>query len=54
MTTTSAGWRVAVMLRAIPKGYDGDFMIEINEPSVDCRFESHQIAYQWAQLNLSV
>jgi hypothetical protein len=34
--------------------YDGDFMIEINEPSVDSRFESHQIAYQWAQLDLSV
>jgi hypothetical protein len=28
-------------------------MIEIDEPSVDSRFKSHQIAYQWAQQNLS-
>ncbi len=42
------------VLRAIPKGYDGDFMIEIDEPSVESRFESHEIAYQWAQLNLPV
>jgi hypothetical protein len=34
--------------------HDGDLVIEINEPSVDSRFESHQIAYQWAQLNLPV
>jgi inosose dehydratase len=42
------------MLKALPEDYDGDFMIEIDEPSVDSRFESHQIAYQWAQLNLPV
>jgi inosose dehydratase len=42
------------VLKALPEDYDGDFMIEIDEPSVDSRFESHQIAYQWAQLNLPV
>jgi inosose dehydratase len=42
------------MLKALPEDYDGDFMIEIDEPSVDSRFESHRIAYQWAQLNLPV
>jgi inosose dehydratase len=40
------------VLIALPEDYDGDFMIEIDEPSVESRFESHQIAYQWAQLNL--
>jgi inosose dehydratase len=42
------------MLKALPEDYDGDFMIEIDEPSVDSRFESHQVAYGWAQLNLPV
>jgi inosose dehydratase len=40
------------VLRALPDDYDGDFMIEIDEPSVDSRFESHQMAYEWAQLKL--
>ena len=40
------------MLAALPDDYDGDFMIEIDEPSVDSRFESHRIAYEWARHNL--
>jgi inosose dehydratase len=40
------------VLKALPEDYDGDFMIEIDEPSVDSRFKSHRIAYQWAQRNL--
>ena len=40
------------VLKALPQDYDGDFMIEIDEPSVESRFESHRIAYQWAQWNL--
>ena len=40
------------VLKALPEDYDGDFMIEIDEPSVESRFESHQIAYQWARQNL--
>jgi len=42
------------VLAALPDDYDGDFMIEIDEPSVDSRFESHKIAYEWARRNLSV
>ena len=42
------------MLAALPEDYDGDFMIEIDEPSVDSRFESHKIAYEWARQNLAV
>jgi hypothetical protein len=33
---------------------NGDFMIEIDEPSVDSRFESHRISYEWARHNLPV
>jgi inosose dehydratase len=40
------------VLAALPDDYDGDFMIEIDEPSVDSRFESHKIAYEWARRNL--
>jgi inosose dehydratase len=40
------------MLAALPDDYDGDFMIEIDEPSLDSRFESHRIAYEWARHNL--
>ena len=38
------------VLAALPDDYDGDFMIEIDEPSVDSRFESHRISYEWAPL----
>jgi inosose dehydratase len=40
------------VLAAIPVDYDGDFMIEIDEPSVDSRFESHRICFEWAIQNL--
>jgi inosose dehydratase len=42
------------VLAALPEDYDGDFMIEIDEPSVDSRFESYKIAYEWAQQHLPV
>jgi inosose dehydratase len=42
------------VLAALPDDYDGDFMIEIDEPSVDSRFESHRISYEWARHNLPV
>jgi hypothetical protein len=54
--TTPIGKRLAV--NPIPywskagKTREVFFVIEIDEPSVDSRFESHQIAYQWAQVNL--
>ena len=40
------------VVAAIPADYDGDFMIEIDEPSVDSRLESHRIAFEWAQRSL--
>jgi inosose dehydratase len=36
------------VLTALPVNYDGDFMIEIDEPSGDSRFESHRVSYEWA------
>jgi inosose dehydratase len=41
------------VLRALPADYDGDLMIEIDEPSVDSRYESHRIAFEWAQHGLA-
>jgi len=40
------------VLAALPSDYDGDFMIEIDEPSMDSRFESHRISYDWAVRSL--
>ena len=37
------------VLDAIPMDYDGDFMIEVDEPSVDSKRESHRISFAWAQ-----
>jgi len=42
------------VLAAVPEDYDGDFMIEIDVPSVDSFFEAHRIAYEWAQAHLPV
>jgi inosose dehydratase len=42
----------AAVLAAIPSGYDGDFMIEVDEPSVESKFESHRISFEWAQRTL--
>jgi inosose dehydratase len=39
----------AAVLDAIPAGYDGDYMIEVDEPSVDSKRESHRLSYAWAQ-----
>ncbi|MGI8458960.1 MAG: sugar phosphate isomerase/epimerase family protein [Propionibacteriaceae bacterium] len=36
------------VLAAVPADYDGDFMIEVDEPSMDSRFESHRISFDWA------
>jgi inosose dehydratase len=37
------------VLAAIPADFDGDYMIEVDEPSVESRRESHQISYDWAR-----
>lgn len=39
----------AAIVAAIPDDYDGDFMIEVDEPSVDSVYESHRISYEWAK-----
>jgi inosose dehydratase len=41
------------VLAALPVGYDGDLMIEIDEPSVDSKYESHRMAFEWAQHGLA-
>ena len=41
------------VLRALPADYDGDLMIEIDEPSVDSKYESHRMAFEWAQHGLA-
>ena len=42
------------VLDAVPADYDGDFMIEIDEPSVDSLLESHRIAFAWARQHLPI
>jgi inosose dehydratase len=42
----------AAVLAAIPADYDGDFMIEVDEPSVESKLESHRISFEWARRNL--
>jgi inosose dehydratase len=41
------------VLAALPEGYDGDLMVEIDEPSVESRYESHRMAFEWAQHGLA-
>ena len=36
------------VLAAVPDDYDGDYMIEVDVPSVESRYESHRISYEWA------
>jgi inosose dehydratase len=42
------------VVAALPDDYDGDFMIEVDEPSVDSRFDSHRMSYEWARNNLPI
>jgi inosose dehydratase len=44
---------LAAVLAVVPPGFDGDFMIEVDEPSMESRRESHQISFDWAQRNLA-
>jgi inosose dehydratase len=44
----------AAVVAAIPQDYDGDFMIEVDEPSVDSNLESHRLSFEWARQNLPV
>jgi inosose dehydratase len=40
------------VLAAVPADYDGDFMIEVDEPSVASKLESHRISFDWARRTL--
>lgn len=40
------------VVTAIPVDYDGDFMIEVDEPSMASRLESHRISFEWARRSL--
>jgi inosose dehydratase len=42
------------VLKALPVDYDGDFMIEIDEPSVESRYESHRMSFEWAEKHLPI
>ncbi|MCZ2402448.1 TIM barrel protein [Paenarthrobacter sp. Z7-10] len=37
------------VLAAMPATYDGDYMIEVDQPSVDSLYESHKMSFVWAQ-----
>lgn len=37
------------VIAALPSDFDGDLMVEIDEPSVESRYESHKMAFEWAQ-----
>ncbi len=41
------------VLGAMPADYDGDYMIEVDEPSIDDRFESTRRSYEWARRALA-
>jgi len=40
------------VLAVIPDDYDGDFMIEVDEPSVYSKRESHRMSFEWARRSL--
>jgi inosose dehydratase len=42
------------VLAALPRDYDGVFMIEVDEPSVHSRLESSRISYEWAWEHLPI
>lgn len=41
------------VLAALPPDFDGDLMIEVDEPSVESVVESHRISFAWAQEHLT-
>ena len=42
------------VLAVLPPDYDGDFMIEIDEPSIESPLESYRMSYAWARQNLQL
>ena len=41
------------VIAAMPQDYDGDYMIEVDVPSVESRYESHRLSFEWAERALS-
>jgi inosose dehydratase len=42
------------VIAAMPEeDYDGDYMIEVDVPSVDSRYDSHKMSFEWAHKALS-
>lgn len=41
------------VVAALPADYDGDYMIEVDVPSVESKFQSHQMSFTWAQRALA-
>lgn len=41
------------VLAALPTDYDGDLMVEVDEPSVQSKHESHRMAFDWGQRALA-
>jgi inosose dehydratase len=41
------------VIAAMPQNYDGDYMIEVDEPSVESHYESHKLSFEWARQALS-
>jgi inosose dehydratase len=42
------------VVAAMPDDYDGDYMIEVVEPSVDSLYDSYKMAFEWARDALSL
>ncbi|WP_226345428.1 sugar phosphate isomerase/epimerase family protein [Agilicoccus flavus] len=43
---------LTAFLAALPAGFDGDIMIEVDVPSVESRYESARMAHEWAVARL--
>ena len=41
------------VVAAMPEDYDGDYMIEVDVPSVESRYDSHLMSFNWARQALS-
>jgi inosose dehydratase len=37
------------VVAAMPENYDGDYMLEVDEPSVDSRRDSYEFLFEWAR-----
>jgi len=37
------------VVAAMPEDYDGDYMLEVDEPSVDSRRDSYEFLFKWAR-----